>query len=123
MALQDSCEPEPQLEDSKNPNANPAGFELPNANQQNQQKEMSNSDYMVAFSGKSQNYCIGIVQMCESVIITNSLHRTKIMKYYEIFLNNMSRVLFKYDANVMKNAGDSLYELFILMVNHTNSGS
>lgn len=105
-------EPEPQLEDSKNLNANPEGFELPNANLQTQQKEMSAADYMVAFSGQSQNYCVGIVQMCESAIITSTLHRTKIMKYYEVFLNSMSRVLSKYDANVMKNAGDSLYFYF-----------
>ena len=104
--------PEQELEDSKIPNETPPGFELPNSNQQNQQKEMSAADYMVAFSGQSQNYCIGIVQMCESAIITNSLHRTKIMKYYETFLNSMSRVLSKYDANVMKNTGDGLYYYF-----------
>jgi hypothetical protein len=115
-------EPDTQFEDSEIPNANPSdfefpktesvGFELPNAKPDAQQKEMSAADYMVAFSGRSQNYCVGIVQMCESAIITSTLHRTKIMKYYEIFLNSMSRVLSKYDASVMKNGGDSLYFYF-----------
>lgn len=105
-------ESEPQLEGSKNLNANPAGFELPNANSQNQQKEMSAADYMVAFSGQAQNFCVGVVDMSQSTIITTSLHRTKVMKYYEIFLNSMSRILSKYDANVMKNAGESLYFYF-----------
>lgn len=105
-------ESETQLEDSGILNANPPGFELPNANSQAQKNEMSVADYMVAFSGQTQNYCVGIVQMCESAIITNTLHQTKIMKYYEVFLNSMSRVLFKYDASVIKNAGDSLYFCF-----------
>ncbi|MCH7560742.1 MAG: hypothetical protein IIC67_05145 [Thaumarchaeota archaeon] len=89
-----------------------AGFELPNANPENQQQEMSNSDLMVAFSGRSHNFCVGIVHMCESDIITSNLHRTQIIKYYEIFLNSMSRVLSKYNASILKNAGDSLYYYF-----------
>ena len=105
-------EPEQQLEDSKNLNRSPANFELPNANSQNQQREMSAADYMVAFSGNTQNFCVGVVDMSQSTLITTSLHRTKVMKYYEIFVNSMSRVLSKYDANVMKNAGDCLYFYF-----------
>ncbi len=93
-------------------NVKPAGFELPNVSSHAKPKEMATSDYMVAFSGQSQKFCVGMVDMSRSIMITTSLHRTKVMKYYEIFLNTMSRVLSKYDANVMKNAGDSLYYYF-----------
>ena len=48
-----------------------SGFELPNANQ-TPEKDMSTSDFMVAFSGQSQNFCVGIVHMCESNIITST---------------------------------------------------
>ncbi len=98
--------------ENKFPDPEPAGFELPNVNQKTVQKEMSTADYMVAFSGQSQSFCVGVVDMSKSIMITTSLHRTKIMKYYEIFLNTMSRVLAKHDANVMKNGGDSLYYYF-----------
>lgn len=50
--------------------------------------------------------------MCESDIITSTLHRTLMIKYYEIFPNSMSRVLSKYNASILKNTGDSLNYYF-----------
>ena len=55
------------------------------------EKDMSTADYMVAFSGRAKKYCVGTVNMSGSTMITTSLHRTKIMKYFEIFLNSMDR--------------------------------
>lgn len=104
--------PKDRTEEPEITNETSVGFELPNANPQNQQQEMSNSDLMVAFSGRSHDFCVGIVHMCESDLITNTLHRTQMIKYYEIFLNSMSRVLSKYNASILKNAGDSLYYYF-----------
>lgn len=93
------------------------GFELPNASQ-TPEKEMNASDYMVAFSGQTKSFCVGMVDMSGSTKMSVSLHRTKIMKYYEIFLNTLSRILSKYDASVIKNGGDSLLYYFPKTVRH-----
>lgn len=111
MTCMKYVDPDQKSKELEITNETSVGFELPNANQHNMQ-EMSNADFMVAFSGQSQNFCVGIVHMCESDIITNTLHRTKMIKYYEIFLNSMSKVLSKYNASILKNGGDSLYYYF-----------
>ena len=76
------------------------------------EKDMKTADYLVAFSGQAKRYCVGIVDMSAATMIVASAHRTKMMKYYEIFLNSMSRVLSKHDAFVIKNGGDSLLYYF-----------
>jgi len=38
------------------------------------QKEMSASDYLVAFSGQANNYCIGLVDICDSTKISANMN-------------------------------------------------
>lgn len=75
-------------------------------------KELSKEDYKVAFSGMSINYCVGLVDMIGSTKISANLHEREWCKYYEIFLNSMSKILQKYGGVTIKNGGDSLLYYF-----------
>ena len=72
---------------------------------------MTLSDYMVAFSGRTQNYCVGLVDIVNSTKITAGLG-IKSAKYYEIFLNSMAKILSRFGGFVIKNIGDSLLFYF-----------
>lgn len=79
---------------------------------QTTQKEMSTSDYMVAFSGLAKSYCIGIVDMANSTKISASLNEREWCRYYEIFLNSIAKILPRFGGVVIKNQGDSLLYYF-----------
>lgn len=72
---------------------------------------MTASDYMVAFSGRTQNYCVGLVDIVNSTKITAGLGINS-AKYYEIFLNSMAKILSRFGGFVVKNIGDSLLFYF-----------
>ncbi|MHA7647405.1 adenylate/guanylate cyclase domain-containing protein [Nitrosopumilus sp. S4] len=73
---------------------------------------MKVQDYMVAFSGQTKSYCVGIVDMVDSTKISSKLSIAKTSKYYEIFLNTMARVLNRFGGMIIKNIGDSLLFYF-----------
>ena len=75
-------------------------------------QKMDTADYMVAFSGLSKNYCIGIVDMVESTKISAEMNEIEWCKYYEIFLNSMAKILPRFGGAVIKNQGDSLLYYF-----------
>jgi len=75
-------------------------------------QKMDTADYMVAFSGLSKNYCIGIVDMVESTKISAEMNEIEWCKYYEIFLNSMAKILPRFGGEVIKNQGDSLLYYF-----------
>ena len=70
------------------------------------------SDYLVAFSGQSLNFCVGMVDMVSSTKITSKLSMGKSTRYYQVFLNSMSRILSRFGGSVIKNIGDSLLYYF-----------
>jgi len=74
--------------------------------------KMSSSDYLVAFSGQPQNYCVGMVDVVNSMKITHQMSHEKISEYYKIFLNSMGNVLGRFGGFVIKNIGDSLLYYF-----------
>jgi len=74
--------------------------------------KMTSSDYLVAFSGQSKSYCVGMVDMINSTKITHQMNHEKITKYYEIFLNSMGSVIGRFGGIVIKNIGDSLLYYF-----------
>ena len=57
---------------------------------------MSASDYLVAFSGQTEYYCIGMVDMVNSTKMASTLGTAKISRYYQIFLNSMSKILSRF---------------------------
>ncbi len=79
---------------------------------ENSNPNMSPSDYLVAFSGNTKHYCVGVVDMVNSTKITAILGNTKISGYYQIFLNSMSKILSRFGGFVIKNVGDCLVFYF-----------
>ena len=74
--------------------------------------EMENKDYLVAFSTQTQNYCVGLVDMVNSTKISASISPARVSRYYQIFLNSMSRILSRFGGFVIKNVGDCLMYYF-----------
>jgi len=74
--------------------------------------KMNNADYLVAFSGLSKSYCVGLVDMVNSTKISAKMNEIDWCRYYEIFLNSMARILPRFGGKVIKNQGDSLLYYF-----------
>ena len=74
--------------------------------------ELADSEDAISFSGSSDSYCIGIVDMVNSTKIAATLPDSMIGKYYSIFLNTMSSIVRRYGGIVVKNVGDSLLYYF-----------
>ena len=79
---------------------------------ENTEKEMTTSDYLVAFSGLAKNYCIGLVDICDSTRISANMNEKEWASYYSIFLNNMANIIPRYGGVPLKNGGDSLLFYF-----------
>jgi len=75
-------------------------------------KDKEKPNYLVDFSGESNNYCVGFVDISNSTQISATLKHEKMSKYYEIFLNSMANIVEKFDGFVIKNIGDSLLYYF-----------
>jgi len=75
-------------------------------------KEASISDYLVAFSTNQKSYCVGLVDMENSTKMAANLGNARIARYYQIFLNSMSKILSRFGGFVIKNIGDSLLFYF-----------
>lgn len=82
----------------------------------------STSDYLVALSTQSQNYCIGYVDIVNSTRISACLSTENLSHYYEIFLNSMSKIIGKYGGRVIKNIGDCLLYYFPESLNASERG-
>ena len=74
--------------------------------------KISSTDYVVNFSGESESYCVGMVDIVNSTKITHQMSNEKIAQYYQIFLNSMGSVLGRFGGIVIKNIGDSLLYYF-----------
>lgn len=69
-------------------------------------------DYMVEIFPQSINYVVGIVDMVNSSKISAQIGSIKSARYYEVFLNSMSKILSRYGGSVLKNSGDGLFFYF-----------
>lgn len=76
------------------------------------QDSLEPSNYCVTFSGKSVSYCIGLVDMVGSTKLAASLGMQKMSRYYQHFLNLMSKIVVEFDGQVIKNVGDCLLYYF-----------
>jgi class 3 adenylate cyclase len=74
--------------------------------------QINNQDYMVAFSGQTKNFCIGLVDIINSTKVSANLHEREWCKYYVVFLNSMTKILKKFGAVPLKNGGDSILYYF-----------
>jgi len=79
------------------------------------QKVLDSQDEEEAFTaivGEPTNFCVGIIDMVNSTKIVARLPPNKSSRYYEIFLNNMAKVVRQYNGQVLKTMGDSLLFYF-----------
>lgn len=74
--------------------------------------QIKDPEYNVTFSTKPENYCVGMVDIVSSTKIAASLSPIKYSRYYEIFLNSMSKILNHFEGKVIKNVGDCLLYYF-----------
>jgi len=108
-------------------------FDYSNTKQAQQKKDLdtlekdrvsspSISDYLVAFSTRSQSYCVGYVDIVNSSKIAATLSPSNLSQYYEIFLNSMSKIIGKFGGRVIKNIGDCLLYYFPNSINGSEEG-
>ena len=102
-----------------NSNSNTDFLKYPISNQQSEQQNDNpvsdsrrNSEYLVEFMTQSNRYAIGMVDMVNSSKISAQIGPIKSARYYQIFLNSMSKILSRYDGIVVKNIGDCLLYYF-----------
>ena len=76
------------------------------------EKTQNIPEYLVSFSKNSENYCIGMVDMVNSTKISATLGEQKISRYYQIFINSMSKILHRFGGYVIKNIGDCVLYYF-----------
>ncbi len=67
---------------------------------------------LISFSGGSEDFCIGFVDMVGSTKISAYLTKEKACKYYGIFLNSMAAIATEFGAKIVKSIGDSLLFYF-----------
>src|SRR5215203_4741192 len=66
----------------------------------------------ISFSGVRQNYCVFFVDMVDSTKTEAGLSKEKTSKYYSIFLNSIATIALNFEAEIVKNVGDSLIVYF-----------
>jgi class 3 adenylate cyclase len=101
--------PNMAFESSNNVSTNPLSYP--------EQQNIGIRNYMVTFSPETENYCIGMVDMVNSTRISAILGSEKMSRYYQIFLNSMSKVMNEFDGKVVKNIGDCLLYYFPSLTN------
>ena len=61
---------------------------------------------------KPKSFCIGMVDIVDSTKTVDQLSSDEVPKYYEIFLNNMAKVVYSNNGDILKIMGDSLLFYF-----------
>lgn len=74
--------------------------------------EIGSPPYSVKFSGLSEKYCVGFVDIVNSTKISANMDVIDWAKYYEGFLNSMAKILHSFGGIAIKNCGDSLFYYF-----------
>ena len=69
-------------------------------------------DDVITAVGKPKYFCVGIIDIVNSTKTVARLRSDLIPQYYEIFLNNMAKVVNRHQAEILKIMGDSLLFYF-----------
>ena len=75
-------------------------------------QNLEDGHYNVTFRPETENYCLGMVDMVDSTQISATLGNERMSRYYQIFLNSMSKIINEFDGKVVKNIGDCLLYYF-----------
>ena len=73
--------------------------------------KITNDSKIIAAVGKPKYFCVGIVDIVDSTKTVDQLSPNQVPKYYEIFLNNMAKVVSNH-GEILKIMGDSLLFYF-----------
>lgn len=85
---------------------------------------MNPNDEEIKFSDYSKNYCICIIDIVNSTLVTATMTDSDdIRKYYSIFINTMSTIARNFDAKMIKNLGDSVICYFPYTADLSDEGS
>ena len=69
-------------------------------------------DQFIETVGKPTNFCVGIIDIVDSTKTVARLSASQTSKYYQIFLNNMAKIVTKFNGKILKTMGDSLLFYF-----------
>lgn len=67
----------------------------------------------VVFSNKSESYCISMVDIVGSTLLTSKLFNSgKITKFYTVFINEFADIVKYHDGKILKTVGDGVIFFF-----------
>lgn len=67
----------------------------------------------LVFDGISSNFCVCMIDIVDSTVITSSLPREdQIRKFYSIFVNSVSHIISHFGGRILKTGGDSVIYYF-----------
>lgn len=66
----------------------------------------------IDFSGERKKCCVCFIDMMNSTKIASQLNKSKLSKYYSMFLNSMATIIKNFNGKIVKNAGDCLIYYF-----------
>lgn len=70
------------------------------------------NDKIITAVGKSNYFCVGLVDIVNSTKTVARLQQNKVAQYYEIFLNTMAKTINSNQGKIIKIMGDSLLFYF-----------
>lgn len=75
-------------------------------------KQKNDNDDVITAMGKPKYFCVGLIDIVNSTKTVSQLRPDLIPQYYEIFLNNMAKVVTRHHAEILKIMGDSFLFYF-----------
>ena len=97
---------------SRDEGLDPSNFRRESDSAQHDVKERQQIEILLHFFEASKNYCVCLVDMVSSTVISKTLSDRSVGQYYGIFLNRMAEIASSFGAIVVKNIGDSILYYF-----------
>ena len=75
-------------------------------------RESEQLQFLLEYSDVPEKKVICFIDLINSTEIASNMPPEKMAKYYEIFLNSIVEIAESFDANIIKNLGDSILFYF-----------
>ena len=86
---------------------------VPSSNMDSNSLNKESNQEQINFMNFTQQYCIGFIDIINSTKETAKIKDPKkLRKYYSLFLNSMSTILYQHSGKIIKNSGDNLFFYF-----------
>lgn len=66
----------------------------------------------IMFQGVSSDFCVCMLNIVSSTVVTSPLSHDKIRKFYSLFVNSVSPIISHFDGRILKTGGDSIVYYF-----------